>query len=1309
LINGNLFCAVSNTNFYTKPITLVAGTEYRLTYDFAAALGTANFNVYYGSTNFTPTTGTVNTLLFSHIGAGAIASNVINFTPASSGTYYIRFQLASTSNAPSTQFNLDNIQLIIETCKPPTAITASGITASAATLNWTAPAFPPSNGYQYYINTTNSTPSYSVTVTGSTPAGVTTAALSGLTSSTTFYVWVRSNCGGYFSAWSLVSSFTTNAGSAPVLISQGGTVTQCDYSFFDSGGAAAAYVDNEVYQITLVPAVAGTKVKVAFSSFATENNWDGLMIYNGPNTGSPLISSGLGAGFNATTCPAGSWRGTGSPGTVISTAANGELTFVFRSDFIITGSGWSAFASCVISPTITSFTPANNNCGTANTLVTITGTNFTGVTSVKFNNTAAAFTIVNSTTITATVPASATSGIISVSNATATGYSATSFIVQSPPPTTTGVTICPGDTGTISSSTVCNGFINSGTSLSGVLTAGVDPTAFRPTPPGGNSTTCSFSTTSVRNYVFTQFQVSVSGTYTFACASPYDAMGYITSGTFTPGSCATGTYLVGDDDSNGGLQPRLTIALTSGVTYTIYTTSWGGTGTVSGPFTWTITPPVGGEIMLQGNPAIQWYTASTGGTAIGTGTPFNPVGVAGSGLTDTNTPGTWTYYAACSSNSTCRTAATFVIGGAVGGTASSNQTLCSGTFANLTLTGNTGSVVKWQYASDAAFTIGVTDIAASASTTLTSAQIGSFSGTRYYRAVVSLGGCASSNSTVVTLTYNKTVWNGTVWSSGAPTTTLGAEFQGNFTSSVNAAPTGNLTACGVIVTSGNVIFDTGTLTVQNQVMVNTPAATLTFENNTSLYQAVDVANGAGVYSGGNTGKITYKRTTTGIREFDYTYWSTPVDPQTLVDVSPLTPFDTYYYYDASINNWQYIPSNSLMDVGKGYIIRAPFNYTSTPQLYTAPFYGTPNNGTLTTPIIGGASQMNLIGNPYPSALSASAFILDPANTNVNGTIYLWTHNTPINATYQYTGSDYAIYNLVGGTSAATNAPAPGGGGSSAVPLGYIAAGQGFFIKGFSNGTATFKNSMRAAGNNSQFYRLSSYGSNSTNTELNLEKHRYWLDISNSEGAFKEALVGYVETATNGIDRLFDGEMVDVGNAINIYTIVEDTKLSIQGKPVAFDVNEIIPLGYKSTITSTYTINIPQFDGLFETQNIYLEDTLLNVIHDLKASPYTFVTEAGTFDNRFVLRYTTNALGIDNPTFNENTVVVYHNETGLHINSGAVNIKNVTIFDVRGREIASQKQIGNTNTVFTTLPTTQQVLLVKIEGENGETVTKKVVY
>ena len=75
----------------------------------------------------------------------------------------------------------------------------------------------------------------------------------------------------------------------------------------------------------------------------------------------------------------------------------------------------------------------------------------------------------------------------------------------------------------------------------------------------------------------------------------------------------------------------------------------------------TVTPPAGGDIETVTTGVLQWYTASTSGTLLGTGSPFNPVGVAGSGLTDTETPGTYTYYAACSTNPDCRTATDFVI------------------------------------------------------------------------------------------------------------------------------------------------------------------------------------------------------------------------------------------------------------------------------------------------------------------------------------------------------------------------------------------------------------------------------------------------------------------------------------------------------------------------------------------------------------------------------------------------------------------------------------------------------------------------
>ena len=77
-------------------------------------------------------------------------------------------------------------------------------------------------------------------------------------------------------------------------------------------------------------------------------------------------------------------------------------------------------------PTISSFTPTS---GTSGTIVTINGTNFVGVSAVKFNGTNASFTVVNATQITATVPAGATTGLISVTNNCGTGNSATNFTV----------------------------------------------------------------------------------------------------------------------------------------------------------------------------------------------------------------------------------------------------------------------------------------------------------------------------------------------------------------------------------------------------------------------------------------------------------------------------------------------------------------------------------------------------------------------------------------------------------------------------------------------------------------------------------------------------------------------------------------------------------------------------------------------------------------------------------------------------------------------------------------------------------------
>lgn len=91
---------------------------------------------------------------------------------------------------------------------------------------------------------------------------------------------------------------------------------------------------------------------------------------------------------------------------------------------------------------------------------------------------------------------------------------------------------------------------------------------------------------------------------------------------------------------------------------------------------------------------LNWYTVSSGGTSIGSGSPFNPVGVAGSGLPNTNTPGTYTFWAECSLYPGCRTQTDFVINPSVTPSisiaANPGDNICAGTSVTFTATPTNG-------------------------------------------------------------------------------------------------------------------------------------------------------------------------------------------------------------------------------------------------------------------------------------------------------------------------------------------------------------------------------------------------------------------------------------------------------------------------------------------------------------------------------------------------------------------------------------------------------------------------------------------
>lgn len=506
------------------------------------------------------------------------------------------------------------------------------------------------------------------------------------------------------------------------------------------------------------------------------------------------------------------------------------------------------------------------------------------------------------------------------------------------------------------------------------------------------------------------------------------------------------------------------------------------------------------------------------------------------------------------------------------------------------------------------------------------------------------------------------------------------------------------------------------LTITDWVNVNI-GGNLILENSASLIQVNNTTN---------TGTMNMTRTAS-VKQYDYVYWSSPVSTFHINSVSPSTigfkykwiptiPSNTYGGVNGQWGNWS--TANENMVVGKGYIVRTPNGYTSTPQNFNALFSGTPNNGTITTPILRGTyngvnyntgvlstlatnndDNWNLLGNPYPSAIRAINFLT--LNTNIDGFIKIWTHGTlPSSATadpfynnysYNYTPGDYITYNSSGTSSG------PG------VFNGNIAAGQGFFVlmrhtSASNSENVTFNNSMRSSSHdNSQFFRSSN------------EQGRIWLDLVASDGTNVRNLVAYTDDATNDRDRLFDA-ITDEKLNFNLYSIIGEESMTIQGRALPFDQQDRVPMGIKVQQNGNYTIGIGVVDGFFtdNNQKIYLEDLENNIIHDLRLNPYVFSANAGNHPNRFVLRYTDETLGIGDNGISLDALNLIYN-SNLVVSSSNTNIESVQIFDVLGRLLFEKKNVMDKELVISEYSRTNSPIVVFVKLINGSIIKKMGVF
>lgn len=1268
----------------------------------------------------------------------------INYSGLTPGeTVYIRFWEYSNDNNGTF-----GICVSSPTCLTPNINATTSITTTSATLNWSALAIAPTVGYEYYYSTSNTTPTVAGTLTTGTSAAVT-----GLTPNTTYYVFVRSNCGGSnYSNWSVYDVFST--GYCPSL----STATGFYISNFSTTGGTANITNNGT---TLSATGYGnyTAMSVSQQNFGAVNfsstfvggtfgfniwvDWNDDMDFN--DIGELVYTSGA-----YVASATGSFSVPGS-------AAVGNHRMRIRADYLntnptacgtITDGETEDYTFTVLPPPPCSGNPTFitvNLVSQTATTVTWTAPSPVPANGYQYYLSTSSASPSSLTPATGNIAAGVTSlnltGLIPLTTyyiwirSNCGGALGMGVWVGVNYWTQPNCAIGPG-TGTTSLS--CPSVVSGGLSLNGA----------DPTPIGCTASSCV-------DLEATFLDMKQTTTYSVASipySPPYQY------------SCLRNPVSVNVDDV---WSPVINLPFN----FCYYGTNYnqciiGSNGVVSfdiinndpeGYNTWSfannipnntmflntifgvyhdINPSLGGEIGWE------LITLNTGCRALVAS--WNDIPMFSAACSSSLYTGMIVLYENTNvidvyvkTKSTC---GSWNDGNAIIGIQNSTGTQA------IVAPGRNGLDANWNVTNEAwRFTpagTSLTTLAWYEGNTATGPVIGTTpvinvcpTATTNYTAKVVYTFCdgttmTKTDYTTVTVTNGKN-WNGSVstdWNTAANWTPIGVP---------------NNTDCVVIpVTPNNPIISgssynglagfltvkngatltmlsSNSLTVTNWVKVE-PTGNFIIENSASLLQ---------VNNDTNTGNITYKRTAQNIRMLDYVYWSSPVSNFNINSlVAPLVSGPIYTWNPTVANpnggqgNWQGA-AGSIMSAGKGYIARGPSSFTSIGANLNATFVGVPNNGIITTPISRGSDtntafhtglngieitnysdNANLIGNPYPSALRASQFLFDN-NAKIEGNIRLWTHGTlpaqianPFydSFVYNYTAGDYLTYNFTGSSCC----PAAGS------DL-FIGAGQGFFVQmkdgPAASNTVSFTNSMRNyTYSNSLFYRP---GQTPVDVE-SIERNRIWVDLIDANSSSDRTLVGYIEGATQEQDSFFDCKTSTTA-AMSVYSLIGNEPFIIQGRALPFEVTDEIPLGMNLPTAGSYSLAIAGVDGLFNTQNIYLKDHELQLIHDLKTTPYQFAAESGKCNNRFQLIFTNGALSASQFELG-NTILVAANES-IQIKSVGETIQSVVIYDVLGRKLAENKQVNAKEVLISNLQKNNTALLVEVTTVTGAKTTKKIIY
>ena len=318
---------------------------------------------------------------------------------------------------------------------------------------------------------------------------------------------------------------------------------------------------------------------------------------------------------------------------------------------------------------------------------------------------------------------------------------------------------------------------------------------------------------------------------------------------------------------------------------------------------------------------------------------------------------------------------------------------------------------------------------------------------------------------------------------------------------------------------------------------------------------------------------------------------------------------------------------------------------------TFTFSGTPFTGTQNYELSfteysssGDANEgANLVGNPYPS-------YLDWDEVNGYGTKYTWN------------GADYDER-----TEAGT------GDGSR-----YVAPMEGFFVVTGTNGTAfNLTNAMRTH--------------TSSDKEANVFSNGIVLS-ANSQNYSDALYIVFDQSANENFELPRDAWKFISGTTgiCQIWSQCPDGNLAVDVRPET----ESIQLGFANNEAGTYSIGIQE---IADISTAILEDTKLNIFHDLSEGAYSFDWRLNDDETRFKLHLNTTAV----QEINGSAVQAYVAGGNIIIQSDQ-QPQRITLTDITGRTLGVWE---HTETI--PAPKTAGVYLVTLASGN-QMLTKKII-